>query len=209
LNLSANEIDKIVSFVKYVLIKPVDDATKKELLKQIQDIYDERLKELEGLYQEEINGDIMNVETLIASTKAYDDTFPAFSKAIKSTVDKYLKASDEDKIELLNTLKNTAKDFMDQYANFIEELSTADNKVKEYIAYVNSDKSEDKKASTQQKNTLKAEFGLDFAVEKYLKKVDFNLAYNLIVISKVANYIAENKKTVLKNLEDGLKNMKK
>ncbi len=51
--LSSNEIDKVLTFVKYVLTKSVDDKTKEKLKWKIKVDYDKRIDELDKLYKEE------------------------------------------------------------------------------------------------------------------------------------------------------------
>lgn len=53
LNLSVNEIEKILYFVKYVLINNITAAQEKEVFKRLEDDYQLKLKELEALYKEE------------------------------------------------------------------------------------------------------------------------------------------------------------
>ncbi|MDR0283021.1 MAG: hypothetical protein LBI53_07230 [Candidatus Peribacteria bacterium] len=53
LQLSSNEIDKILSFVKYIVTKPVEDTIKKTLKASLQKDFDEKMKELESLVAEE------------------------------------------------------------------------------------------------------------------------------------------------------------
>ncbi len=45
LQLSSNEIDKILSFVKYIVTKPVEDTIKKTLKATLQKDFDEKMKE--------------------------------------------------------------------------------------------------------------------------------------------------------------------
>jgi len=51
--LSANEIDKILTFVKYVLVKNIDEKTKDKLKLKIKTDYESKLDELDALYKEE------------------------------------------------------------------------------------------------------------------------------------------------------------
>lgn len=53
LGLSSNEIDKVLTFVKYVLIKAVDEKSKEKLKVKIKVDYEKRLDELDKLYKEE------------------------------------------------------------------------------------------------------------------------------------------------------------
>jgi DNA-directed RNA polymerase beta' subunit len=54
LQLSTNEIDKILTFVKYVVVKEVDDETKEEIKNKILTDFDSTMKELDELYANEI-----------------------------------------------------------------------------------------------------------------------------------------------------------
>jgi len=54
LNLSSNEIDKVLSFVKYILVQDITEETKKQVIKKIKDDYEKRLEELDVLYKEEL-----------------------------------------------------------------------------------------------------------------------------------------------------------
>ncbi len=54
LNLSVNEIEKILYFVKYVLISDVSEADKKEIVKRMEVDYKAKAEEIEKLYKEEI-----------------------------------------------------------------------------------------------------------------------------------------------------------
>lgn len=53
LQLSANEIDKILTFVKYVVIKEIDDATKSEIKEKVAADFEETLQELDELFKKE------------------------------------------------------------------------------------------------------------------------------------------------------------
>lgn len=54
LGLSANEIDKILSFVKYIMVQKVDKDFEKKIKEQIKEDFDLKIKELEQLYKSEI-----------------------------------------------------------------------------------------------------------------------------------------------------------
>ncbi|MCF7835347.1 DNA-directed RNA polymerase subunit beta' [Candidatus Gracilibacteria bacterium] len=92
LGLSANEIDKILTFVKYVLIKDLDQKTKEKLKTKIQADYDKKLKELEGLLTEEkkkINEDGKDERKLKEIDKLYEENKDSLEKEfnrIKSIV---------------------------------------------------------------------------------------------------------------------------
>jgi len=54
LGLSANEIDKILSFVKYVVVGKTDADFKKKIMAKVKEDYDNKLKELDELYKSEL-----------------------------------------------------------------------------------------------------------------------------------------------------------
>jgi DNA-directed RNA polymerase subunit beta' len=54
LGLSANEIDKVLSFVKYILVQKADADFKKKIIVKIKEDYDAKLKELQELYKSEL-----------------------------------------------------------------------------------------------------------------------------------------------------------
>jgi ATP-dependent Zn protease len=72
LELSANEIDKILTFVKYVLIKDVSEDDKESLIKNITENYENKLKEVEELYNAEIK-DSGDAKIKKSVTKLYED----------------------------------------------------------------------------------------------------------------------------------------
>jgi DNA-directed RNA polymerase subunit beta' len=53
LGISANEIDKILSFVKYIMVQKVDKDFEKKIKNSIKEDFDIKIKELESLYKEE------------------------------------------------------------------------------------------------------------------------------------------------------------
>jgi len=62
LGLSSNEIDKILTFVKYAVISEVTDETKDNIKKRLNDDYQERLKELDALYEKELENKESNLK---------------------------------------------------------------------------------------------------------------------------------------------------
>lgn len=54
--LSANEIDKILSFVKYVVVQKIDEKSKNKIKDKIKEDYEKKIKELEKLYKDELDG---------------------------------------------------------------------------------------------------------------------------------------------------------
>lgn len=73
LGLSANEIDKILSFVKYVLVQKTDQDFAKKIKEKIQEDYSTRLKELEGLFKNELAEHKENPKQQKESEKLYED----------------------------------------------------------------------------------------------------------------------------------------
>ena len=53
LQLSANEIDKILTFVKYVVVKEVDEATKEQIKDKISSDFEATMQELDELFKKE------------------------------------------------------------------------------------------------------------------------------------------------------------
>ena len=72
LQLSTNEIDKILTFVKYVVVKEVDDEAKEEIKNKILADFDATMKELDELYANEIEGE-KDKKKLAEAKKLYDE----------------------------------------------------------------------------------------------------------------------------------------
>ena len=72
LQLSSNEIDKILSFVKYIVIKPVENSTKKVLKDALQKDFDAKMKELDELVLQE-RGNEQDAKKLKEIDKLYED----------------------------------------------------------------------------------------------------------------------------------------
>lgn len=62
LGLSANEIDKILSFVKYILVQKVEKSFVKKITTSIKEDFDTRMKELDTLYKEELEKNKANAK---------------------------------------------------------------------------------------------------------------------------------------------------
>lgn len=54
LNLSGHEIDRILAFVKYVVIKSVTEPNRQEIREKIEKQFEQKNKELEALYKDEL-----------------------------------------------------------------------------------------------------------------------------------------------------------
>ncbi len=79
LGLSANEIDKILSFVKYIVLKPVDIETRKKMQQILQADVNERLEELDGLFSEEKEGE-SDKKKLKELEKSYEENKESLEK---------------------------------------------------------------------------------------------------------------------------------
>ncbi|MEI6773420.1 MAG: hypothetical protein WCL18_00905 [bacterium] len=58
LGISSNEIDKILSFVKYIMVQKVDKDFEKKIKEKIKEDFDVKTKELEQLYKSELEKDV-------------------------------------------------------------------------------------------------------------------------------------------------------
>jgi len=88
LNLSANEIDKILSFVKYVLVKDTTEENKEKIKVILEEDYKQKMVELDALYKEELanNQDKKKIKDI---EKLYKDNVESLEKEflrIKSIV---------------------------------------------------------------------------------------------------------------------------
>jgi hypothetical protein len=88
LNLSANEIDKILSFVKYVLVKDTTEENKEKIKLILEEDYRLKMVELDALYKEELanNQDKKKIKDI---EKLYKDNIESLEKEflrIKSIV---------------------------------------------------------------------------------------------------------------------------
>lgn len=54
LQISSNEIDKVLNFVKYAVLSDIDEEKKKLIIEEVTKDFDERIKELEELYKSEL-----------------------------------------------------------------------------------------------------------------------------------------------------------
>lgn len=92
LNLSVNEIEKILYFVKYVLVNDVTEDQKKEIFKRLEEDYKVKSDELEKLYKEELeqNSKKNEVEKLYQDNKS---TLEKEFNRIKSIVANFRKGA--------------------------------------------------------------------------------------------------------------------
>ncbi len=89
LGLSANEIDKILSFVKYILVQKVDKDFEKKIKTSIKEDFDGKIKELEQLYASEVEKEKGNAKKLKELQKLFEDNKESLDKEfnrIKSIV---------------------------------------------------------------------------------------------------------------------------
>jgi len=89
LGISANEIDKILSFVKYILVQKVDKDFEKKIKNTIKDDFDKKIQELEILYKEESEKEKGNAKKQKELDKLFNDNKDSLDKEfnrIKSIV---------------------------------------------------------------------------------------------------------------------------
>lgn len=87
--LSANEIDKILSFVKYILVQKIDPDFAKKIKEKIQEDYTIKLKELDELFKGELEEKKENAQQKKDTEKLYEDNKLSLEKEfnrIKSIV---------------------------------------------------------------------------------------------------------------------------
>jgi len=73
LNLSSNEIDKVLSFVKYVLVHEWDKDFRKKIKDKVKEDYDNKIKEVEVLYKEELKKEKGNEKKIKEIENLYQD----------------------------------------------------------------------------------------------------------------------------------------
>ncbi len=88
LNLSANEIDKILSFVKYVLVKDITSEAKTALKDKVKKDIEAKLNELDELYKEELekNTDKKKIKELDKLYQENKDSLEKEYNRIKSII---------------------------------------------------------------------------------------------------------------------------
>jgi rRNA maturation endonuclease Nob1 len=69
--LSSNEIDRILTFVKYAIAENVSEEQKKELNAKLQETLDEKLLEIDNLYKSEVEEAKDNAKKLKEVEKLY------------------------------------------------------------------------------------------------------------------------------------------
>lgn len=80
LGLSANEIDKVLSFVKYILVQKSDPDFAKKIKEKIQEDYDGKLKEIESLFKNELAENKENPKQQKDTEKLYEDNKTSLEK---------------------------------------------------------------------------------------------------------------------------------
>lgn len=114
LGLSANEIDKILSFVKYVLVHKTDPDFAKKIKEKIQEDYHARLKELEELFKNEMKENKENPKQQKESEKLYEDN----KQSLKKEFDR-IKSIISD-LELGSTIfENDYRNIFSKYTNVV------------------------------------------------------------------------------------------
>jgi DNA-directed RNA polymerase subunit beta' len=110
LGLSSNEIDKVLTFVKYIITTNVNKDTTESINKKVSDQYEDKIKELQEIYEE---------EKAQAKTKKQQDEVENLFKSNKESLDKEF-----------NRLKSIVSDFEfgttvleSDYRNFFHQFS--------------------------------------------------------------------------------------
>ncbi len=89
LGISSNEIDKILSFVKYILVQKLDKDFEKKIKEKIKEDFDGKIKELEELYKTEVEKEKDNPKKAKELEKLFNDNKDTLEKEfnrIKSIV---------------------------------------------------------------------------------------------------------------------------
>ena len=89
LGLSANEIDKILSFVKYILVQKTDADFKKKIKEKVQEDFAAKLKEVDELYKKELESAKDNQKQQKETEKLFEENKASLEKEfnrIKSIV---------------------------------------------------------------------------------------------------------------------------
>lgn len=80
LGLSSNEIDKVLSFVKYIMVQKVDKDFEKKVKEKIKEDFDTRNKELEQLYKDEAAKEKENPKKIKELEKLFNDNKDSLEK---------------------------------------------------------------------------------------------------------------------------------
>jgi len=80
LGISANEIDKILSFVKYIMVQKVDKDFEKKVKEKIKEDFDIKIKELELLYKSEAEKEKGNQKKIKELEKLFNDNKDSLEK---------------------------------------------------------------------------------------------------------------------------------
>ena len=118
LGISANEIDKILSFVKYIMVQKVDKDFEKKIKEKIKEDFDVKIKELEQLYKSEVEKEKENPKKIKELEKLFNDNKDSLDKEfnrIKSII------SD---LEVGSTIfENDFRNIFSRFSNLIVFLS--------------------------------------------------------------------------------------
>ncbi len=80
LRLSSNEIDKVLSFVKYIMVQKVDKDFEKKIKEKIKEDFDAKIKEIEILYKEETAKEKENPKKIKELEKLFNDNKDSLDK---------------------------------------------------------------------------------------------------------------------------------
>lgn len=80
LGISANEIDKILSFVKYIMVQKVEKDFEKKIKESIKEDFDVKMKEIEALYKEESAKEKENPKKVKEIEKLFNDNKDSLDK---------------------------------------------------------------------------------------------------------------------------------
>ncbi|MEI7558803.1 MAG: hypothetical protein WCJ45_08760 [bacterium] len=80
LGISSNEIDKILSFVKYIMVQKVDKDFEKKIKEKIKEDFDNKIKELEQLYKSELEKEKGNPKKIKELEKLFNDNTESLDK---------------------------------------------------------------------------------------------------------------------------------
>ncbi len=80
LGISANEIDKVLSFVKYIMVQKVDKDFDKKIKEKIKEDFDSKIKELEQLYKTEVEKEKQNSKKIKDLEKLFKENQESLDK---------------------------------------------------------------------------------------------------------------------------------
>lgn len=80
LGISSNEIDKILSFVKYIVVQKLDKDFEKKIKDKIKEDFDGKTKELDQLYKSEVEKEKGNPKKIKELEKLFNDNKDSLDK---------------------------------------------------------------------------------------------------------------------------------